>query len=124
MDGKMYAQFDENGICHAVGTPNITRIEATFDNLGMKYEDGNWIAVETPTLPPEPTVADLMVGLEAMKVGMKATGVLPKDFVQPTGAHDAYRLGTKVVYQGQIWECIMYYNAFSPTDYPAGWQLV
>ena len=124
MSEKMYAQFDEEGICVSIGTPNITSIEATVENLGMKYEDGVWIAVETPVLPPEPTVADLMVELEAMKVGMKVTGVLPKDFVQPTGAHDAYRLGTKVVYQGQIWECIMDYNAFSPTDYPAGWKLV
>ena len=42
---KLYAQFDENGICITVGTPNITGVEATYDNLGMRYEDGHWIPV-------------------------------------------------------------------------------
>ena len=42
---KLYAQFDENGICITVGTPNITGVEATYDNLGMRYEDGQWMPV-------------------------------------------------------------------------------
>lgn len=50
---KLYAQFDENGICIAVGTPNITGIEATYDNLGMQYEDGHWM------IPPEPVLAEI-----------------------------------------------------------------
>lgn len=46
MSIKMYAQFDENGICMCVGTPNITNIEATYENNGQKYIDGVWYSAE------------------------------------------------------------------------------
>ena len=106
------------------------------ENHGLKLGDiwhedtQTWEIVPSvgPPVIPEPevviTIANVMAELEAMKVGMKATGVLPKDFVQPTGAHDAYTKGTKVVYQGQIWESTIDANVWSPTDYPQGWKIV
>ena len=44
------------------------------------------------------------------------------DFVQPTGAHDAYMIGEKVKFNGSIYESIIDNNVYSPTAYPAGWK--
>ena len=44
------------------------------------------------------------------------------DFIQPTGAHDAYHIGDRVIYNGKLYECIWDGNAYSPDDYPQGWK--
>ena len=44
------------------------------------------------------------------------------DFVQPTGAHDAYMIGEKVKFNGSIYESLIDNNVYSPTAYPAGWK--
>lgn len=46
------------------------------------------------------------------------------DFVQPTGAHDAYQIGDKVRYNGQIYESLINGNVWAPDVYPAGWKAV
>ena len=46
------------------------------------------------------------------------------DFVQPTGAHDAYQIGDKVRYNGQIYESLINGNVWAPDVYPAGWKVV
>lgn len=46
-------------------------------------------------------------------------------WVQPTGAHDAYRLGAKVHYptiNDPVYESLIDYNTYSPLAYPAGWK--
>lgn len=45
-----------------------------------------------------------------------------KDFVQPTGAHDAYAKGDKVRFNGKVYESLIDNNAYSPSAYPAGWK--
>ena len=62
-----------------------------------------------PTDPVEPTEPDT------------PTDDIP-DFVQPTGAHDAYAKGDKVKYNGKVYESLIDNNAYSPTEYPAGWK--
>lgn len=49
--------------------------------------------------------------------------VIP-DWVQPTGAHDAYRMGDRVTFQGKVYESLINANVWSPTAYPAGWKLI
>ena len=44
------------------------------------------------------------------------------EFVQPTGAHDAYNKGDKVTFEGKHYISLMDGNVYSPTAYPAGWQ--
>ena len=61
---------------------------------------------EEPTPEPEPDTPDV------------------PEFVQPTGAHDAYKLGDRVLYNGQVYESLMNSNVWSPDAYPAGWKLV
>lgn len=46
------------------------------------------------------------------------------DFVQPTGAHDAYKKGDKVKYNGKVYESLIDANTYSPDAYPAGWKEV
>ncbi len=42
-------------------------------------------------------------------------------FVQPTGAHDAYKTGDKITFNGKHYICKMDGCTYSPTDYPDGW---
>ena len=44
------------------------------------------------------------------------------DFVQPTGAHDAYKKGDKVKFEGKIYESLIDANTYSPSAYPNGWK--
>ena len=46
------------------------------------------------------------------------------DFVQPTGAHDAYGIGDQVMYNGKKYESTIDNNVWSPDAYPAGWKLI
>lgn len=44
------------------------------------------------------------------------------EWVQPTGAHDAYNTGDKVTYNGKRYISLIDGNVYSPDDYPAGWE--
>lgn len=46
------------------------------------------------------------------------------EFVQPTGAHDAYQIGDRVLYNGKAYESTIANNAYSPDAYPQGWKLL
>lgn len=59
----------------------------------------------------------------ALWLSKTPAGVIP-DWVQPTGAQDAYQTGDRVLYNGQVYESLIDANVWSPTDYPAGWQLI
>ena len=52
--------------------------------------------------------------------------VMPKqiipNWVKPTGSHDAYNKGDKVIYNGKVYESIIDSNTYSPIDYPQGWN--
>jgi hypothetical protein len=61
------------------------------------------------------------------------TGVLWEDmsppppvaeWVQPTGGHDAYNIGDRVLFGGLTYESLINANVWSPTAYPAGWTVV
>ena len=45
------------------------------------------------------------------------------EWVQPTGAQDAYMRGDKVTFNGQHYTSLIDNNVYSPAAYPAGWQL-
>lgn len=46
------------------------------------------------------------------------------DYVQPTGAHDAYKTGDKITYNGKKYICKMDGCVWTPDAYPAGWEEV
>lgn len=59
----------------------------------------------------------------ALWVDAAPAGVIP-EWVQPTGAHDAYNAGDRVTFEGSVYESLIDANVWSPTAHPAGWQLI
>lgn len=45
-------------------------------------------------------------------------------YVQPTGAHNAYKIGDKITYNGKKYICKLDNCVWSPDAYPAGWEEV
>jgi len=71
-----------------------------------------------PTHTPDVTPA-------LWKVHRTTTGATPDDFVQPTGAHDAYNTGDRMTWtDGNVYESTIDANVWSPEAYPQGWQLI
>ena len=54
--------------------------------------------------------------------------VTPKEeypeYVQPTGSHDAYKIGDKITYDGKKYECVVDGCVWNPDGYPQGWREV
>ena len=46
------------------------------------------------------------------------------EYVQPTGAHDAYKVGDKITYNGKKYVCKLDGCVWTPDTYPAGWEEV
>ena len=46
------------------------------------------------------------------------------EYKQPTGAHDAYKTGDKITYNGKKYICKMDGCVWNPDTYPAGWKEV
>ena len=46
------------------------------------------------------------------------------EWVQPTGAHDAYNSGDRGPYTGRVYASTMNGNVWAPDAYPAGWKEV
>ncbi len=44
------------------------------------------------------------------------------EYVQPTGAHDAYNTGAKITFKGERYTCQIDGCVWSPEEYPAGWK--
>lgn len=69
-------------------------------------EPGTSEPVTEPTEPEEP---------------YDPTANIP-EWTQPLGAHDAYKRGDRVKYNGRIYESVMLIaNVWSPDAYPSGW---
>lgn len=50
------------------------------------------------------------------------TGV--EEWRRPSGAHDAYDTGDRVLYNGTVYESTIDGNTWSPDEYPQGWEEV
>ena len=46
------------------------------------------------------------------------------EYVQPTGGHDAYKVGNKITYNGKKYECQIDGCVWTPDAYPQGWKLI
>lgn len=66
-------------------------------------------------------IRELQQAQEGGGGGTEPTDEWP-EYVQPTGAHDAYGVGDKITWNGKHYICIFANCVWSPTDYPAGWQ--
>ena len=73
----------------------------------------------------------LQARVTALGDGIVEPGETPADdsesfpeFVQPTGAHDAYQQGQGITWNGQRYRSLIDANVWSPDVYPQGWELV
>lgn len=46
------------------------------------------------------------------------------EYAQPTGGHDAYKVGDKITYNGKKYECLIDGCVWNPDGYPQGWKVV
>lgn len=46
------------------------------------------------------------------------------EYVQPTGAHDAYKIGDKMTFKGKKYESTIDGNVWTPEVNPRGWKLI
>lgn len=46
------------------------------------------------------------------------------EYIQPTGAHDAYNTGDKISFNGKKYTCKMNGCVWSPDVYPSAWELI
>ena len=88
---------------------NVSGVPLTTPPSGFPGLPGQWahmfvaVLAPEPEPDPEPTVAD---------------------FVQPTGAHDAYAKGFRVRFEGKVYESKVDGNVYSPSAYPPNWLLI
>jgi hypothetical protein len=85
-----------------VGDPQLYKVVQAH----IAQED--WIPVSTPAMY-EP-------------IGLTAQGY--PIWSKPSGAHDAYNIGDIVDYNGTLYKSLTDGNAFSPEEYPSGWEVV
>lgn len=67
--------------------------------------------------------------LENKKKEIEGVGIIEEvdeytEYIQPTGAHDAYKIGDKIIYNGKRYICKLDNCVWSPDTYPAGWDEV
>lgn len=61
--------------------------------------------------------------IEKMLNGDSVSPGVASDWVQPTGSHDAYMRGDRVIFvDGNVYESLIDANVWSPEVYPAGWR--
>lgn len=63
-------------------------------------------------------------GTDSLYTAISFTAQGYEEWKQPTGAHNAYAMGTIVSYNGKLYKSLINGNAYSPDEYPAGWEEV
>lgn len=69
----------------------------------------------------------LDIRLSQLENGQGTTEPEPEEwpeYRQPTGAHDAYKIGNRVMFQGKKYICKMDGCVWNPLTYPDAWELV
>ena len=80
----------------------------------VTHDGKTWVSL-TPANVWEPGVSGWREVVEE--------GATP-EWVQPTGAHDAYQTGDHVMFEGAEYVSLIDGNTWSPTSYPQGWEKI
>lgn len=74
----------------------------------------------------EAEIEAIWAAIRELQQGQQGGGTEPTDewleFVQPTGAHDAYHVGDKVTFNGKHYVCKLASCDWSPAVYPDAWK--
>lgn len=93
--------------------------DAYLEGSHVSHNGKVWLSL-TPANVWEPGVS----GWRAEATPDGHGDVRPADWVQPTGAHDAYGKGDRVTFHGDVWESTIDANVWKPDVYPDGWRKV
>lgn len=106
--------YEDFKVGESVAVGDIRKHEGKlYEVIQAHTTQADWLPASVPALWKAITPATTDEGTE----------IVP-NWKQPTGAHDAYKKGDKVLFDGKIYESVIDGNAYSPTAYPAGWKLV
>lgn len=115
----------EPGLKLVAGESIVERDGIRYDVLVDHVSHEGWVPGQDNGAVFQPRVEDAPhVDGEAGAGGSAAGEPDVKEFVQPTGAHDAYARGVRVLFEGKVYESLVDGNAFSPSAYPPNWSIV
>ena len=110
---SQYPEWSE-GVRYNAGN-KVTHNGKIYEVIQGHTSQGDWQPDSVPALFKEFT------NTKIVDENGEETEVIA-DFKQPTGAHDAYKRGDKVRFNGELYESTLETNAYSPSDYPQGWK--
>ena len=96
--------YTQGGVLYRCTRSTGTAVYNALSELVGLYVEVVTSGTEEPTEPEEPTGDEVA------------------EWVQPTGAQDAYHIGDRVLYNSVVWECISDNNVYAPGVY--GWEQV
>lgn len=106
--------------------------ELTTEERENLIEEARSMAEEALEVDPKSEILALWTAVRALQdeVALLRSGTAPQtplpdsfpDFIQPTGAHNAYNSGQGVTYNGKHYRSLIDGNVWSPDTYPAGWE--
>jgi hypothetical protein len=108
------------------GMKELVSLYPTFE-VGKAYVVGELIEYDNElyqVIQAHTSQADWTPDVVPALFKAKTVSVVIPDFVQPTGSHDAYNTGDKVLFEGSVYESLIDANTWSPTTYPQGWKLI
>ena len=116
-------ELEEMARQHAKPENSYASLQSQIDDLAQKIEE------------LQVTINANAQGMSAIKEAVEQLGgvVTPPEeqpteeypeYKQPTGAHDAYKIGDKITYNGKRYECIFDNCVWNPDEYPQGWKEV
>ena len=116
-------ELEEMARKHAKPENSYADVQKQIDDLAQKIKE------------LQETVNANAQGMSAIKEAVEKLGgtITPPaeqpteeypEYKQPTGAHDAYKIGDKITFEGNKYVCQMDNCVWSPTEYPTGWKKV
>lgn len=95
----------------------FTYKDKVYEVIQAHTSQTTWLPESTPALYKE------YLNVEIQNQDGSKTEVVA-EFKQPTGAHDAYNKGDKVLFKGKIYKSKIDANTFSPEQFADGWEEV
>lgn len=95
----------------------FTYMDKIYEVIQAHTSQTTWLPDSTPALYKE------YLNVKIQNQDGSTTEVV-KEFKQPTGAHDAYKKGDKILFNGKIYQSKIDSNTFSPDQYADGWEEV
>ncbi len=95
----------------------FTYKDKVYEVIQAHTSQTTWLPDSTPALYKE------YLNVEIQNQDGSKTEVVA-EFKQPTGAHDAYNKGDKVLFKGKIYKSKIDANTFSPEQFADGWEEV